>query len=311
MSLDRRNFFKVAAAGAAALTVGKATANDETAVPDCANQFGVLVDTAVCIGCRKCEFACDQQNTRSGRPPKSFDDKSVFAQQRRPSKDAYTVVNQFEDPKDPHKTYTMKVQCMHCLNPACVSACIVGALRKDPNGPVVYDAWKCIGCRYCMVACPFQVPAYEYDNALDPEVRKCTFCYERVLQEGKTPACVSICPNEALTFGKRDELIQIARARIKAEPERYVRHIYGEHEAGGTCWMYLAPVEFAHTELPKLGDETIPKLTETIQHGIFKSFLPPLALYGLLGLIMHSVRKNESNEGDSPDDREEVHHERS
>jgi Fe-S-cluster-containing dehydrogenase component len=312
VSLNRRNFFKVAAAGAAALTVGKATANDDPPLPDCANSFGVLVDTAVCIGCRKCEYACDQQNTHSGRPAKYFDDKSVFGKQRRPDKDAYTVVNQFADPKRPDNKYTMKVQCMHCIDPACASACIVGALHKDPNGPVVYDAWKCIGCRYCMVACPFQVPAYEYDNAFDPEVRKCTFCYERIMQEGKPPACVAICPNEALTFGRRDELILTARARIKAEPDRYVHHIYGEHEAGGTCWMYLAPVEFAHTELPKLDASAIPKLTETIQHGIFKSFLPPLALYGLLGLIMHSVRKGESSQdGDGPANREEVHRERS
>lgn len=295
MGLNRREFLGLAAVGSAALLTGQSLAKDNHAEPtDCAESYGVLVDTVACIGCRKCEAACNRAHKLADLPPSAFEDKSVFDRHRRPHAEAYTVVNRFEDPNDAARKFTIKVQCMHCLHPACVSACIVGALSKNAQGPVEYDAWKCIGCRYCMVACPFQVPAYEYANALDPQVRKCTFCSERILTEGKLPACVEICPNEALTYGRREELLEAAYSRIKAFPDRYVNHVYGEHEVGGTSWLYIAPVEFTNTELPVLTADVIPTTTETIQHGVFKSFVPPLALYGLLGLIMHSLR--DSNE---------------
>ena len=295
MSFKRRDFLKVAALSSAALATNNALANEDGEVLDCLATYGVLVDTVVCIGCRKCEWACNQQHSLSNEPMASFEDKSVFQQHRRPHSKAYTVVNEFKDPANTEKAYNIKVQCMHCNEPACVSACIVGALRKGTNGPVIYDTWKCIGCRYCMVACPFQIPAYEYENALDPQVRKCTFCNELHLEEGNVPACVKLCPNEALTYGTRQDLIDLAHSKIKAYPDRYVDHVYGENEIGGTSWMYLAPTDFNNTELPELPPEAIPQHTETIQHGIFKSFVPPLALYGFLGFVMHSLR-NENNE---------------
>ena len=295
MALSRRDFLGLTATGSAALLAGRATARAEAAAFDCRESYGVLVDTVACIGCRKCETACDREHGLSNKSAASFEDKSVLEKHRRPDASAFTVVNRFSDPSRAGQAYTMKVQCMHCNDPACVSACIVGAMEKTPQGPVVYDAWKCIGCRYCMVACPFQVPAYEYHKALDPRVKKCTFCFERISQ-GEYPACVEICPNEALMFGQRESLLAAARDRIKMYPDRYVDHIYGEHEAGGTSWLYLAPVDFKHTELPELSAEPVPHVTESIQHGIFKSFVPPLALYGLLGLIMHSLRDRNGKE---------------
>ncbi len=293
MAFSRRDLFKLAAASSVSVLAGKLEAKEDEFVIDCNQTYGVLVDTVVCIGCRKCEWACNNEHKLSTADQASFDDKSVFKQHRRPKDDAYTVVNEFRDPQS-DKPYTIKVQCMHCNHPACVSACIVGALKKNSSGSVDYDAWKCIGCRYCMVACPFQIPAYEYKEALKPRVMKCTFCAER-LQEGKRPACVSLCPNEALTFGTRQELIEVAKERIKSKPDKYFNHVYGETEVGGTSWMYLAPVDFINTELPKLMSRPIPELTESIQHGIFKSFVPPLALYGLLGLVMYSLREKEDD----------------
>lgn len=296
MSLGRRDFLGLAAASSATLLAGKSLANEQQLPEDCGDACAVLVDTAVCIGCRKCEWACNRQHNLSNQDMASFEDKTIFKTHRRPNHEALTVVNEFRDPSNPEKQYVIKVQCMHCLDPACVSACIVGALEKLPNGPVAYDAWKCMGCRYCVVACPFQIPAYEYDNALTPEVRKCTFCTERNLDEGNVPACVKECPNEALTFGARDDLIDLAYARIKAYPDRYVNHIYGEHEVGGTSWMYLAPADFKYTELPEVPPDRIPPNTENIQHAVFKWFVPPLALYGLLGLIMASKPDKEEQE---------------
>jgi len=290
MALDRRAFLTTLGVAATSTALGSTAAAEDRSALDSDNQWSVLVDTVLCIGCRKCEWACNDHHKLSNRPLVTYEDKTVFAQQRRPDFDTYTVVNEFKN-ASLGKAQAIKVQCMHCNRPACASACIVGALRKDSRGPVVYDSWKCIGCRYCMVACPFQVPAYEYGNALTPQVRKCNFCIDR-LESGQVPACVSICPNETLTFGRRGDLLEAARSRIHRNNGRYVPHIYGETEGGGTAWLYLAGTEFAATGLPQLESEPVPEVTEWIQHGIFRSFVPPLALYALLGIIMHSTRND-------------------
>ena len=293
--MNRRNFFKVTAVASTTLIGVDALASEHKSPQSVKEAFGVLVDTTYCIGCRKCEYACNQSNKLPTQNIKAFDDKSVFGTHRRPTDAAYTMVNIYPDDNAPEKHRYIKVQCMHCNEPACASACIVGAFRKTQKGPVTYDAWKCMGCRYCMVACPFQIPAYEYKNALTPQVRKCTFCYERITSEGKKPSCVEICPNEALTFGTRLELLELAHERIKQMPERYFDHVYGEYEVGGTSWMYLASTDFSQTELPKLDSRPIPETTESIQHGVFKSFVPPIALYGLLALAMHSFKKKDGD----------------
>jgi len=181
---------------------------------------------------------------------------------------------------------------MHCDQPACVSACIVAAITKQENGAVTWDGDKCIGCRYCMVACPFQIPAFEYNKAIQPEIMKCDFCFERI-SEGKLPACVEICPTETLTYGKRKDLIEIAKERIRRKPDRYVNHIFGEKEVGGTSWLYLAGQEFSNFDFPKLGEDTAPGVSESIQHGIFAYFIPPIALYALLGGVMW-INKNKN-----------------
>ena len=301
MGLSRRGFIQTASAAVGALAIGKPAKADSAPAGTADGQHSVLVDTVVCIGCRKCEWACNNQHKLSTRSLASYEDKSVFAKMRRPDHDAYTVVNEFANPAAGAKPFTVKVQCMHCLQPACVSACIVGALKKDSTGPVVYDAWKCIGCRYCMVACPFQIPAYEYHDATSPEVMKCTFCLER-LKAGEKPACVGICPNEALTFGTRREMLDLARARIRHHPDRYVDHIYGEHEAGGTDWLYLTPTPVENAGLPILKEDPVPAVSESIQHGIFKSFVPPLALYTLLGLIMRTTRRDQDQDSNTDSD---------
>jgi len=255
---------------------------------------GVLVDIPNCIGCRKCEFACQETAGFDHPPIESFDDRSVFTEFRRPAPDSHTIVNRFTNQYEPTQPLHVKVNCLHCNEPACVSACIVGAFRKQPSGAVTYDAWKCMGCRYCMVACPFQIPTYEYDNALTPQVRKCTLCEGKLEDNGGVPACVRICPNDCLTYGKRSELLRLARERIRANPGMYVDHVYGEHEAGGTSWLYLSNVPFESLGFVNPGSATPPRLTEAIQHGVFKHFMPPAALYGLLGIIMWMGRRKEA-----------------
>ena len=297
MTLDRREMLRLAGVGCAALATGvrPADAAKVSSGPVAPDAFAVLVDTVACIGCRKCEWACNVENRLSDAPAESFDDLKVVDTPRRPDHDAFTIVNRYRTPADHDHSWTVKLQCMHCVDPACASACLVGALSKDEDGPVGYDAWKCIGCRYCMIACPFQIPAYEYAKPVEPRVRKCTFCEPR-LDEGRSPACVAICPNEALTFGTRQELLDAAHTRIQGTPDRYFPHVYGEFEAGGTCWLYLTPVDFKYTGLPVLDEKPIPHHTERIQHAIFKSFVPPLALYGMLGLIMHALRGEDGHQ---------------
>lgn len=295
MDQSRRNFLKTSAAiGTAVAGTGlspkKAKAADITLDED---RMGVLVDTTACIGCRKCEWACKKAHDLPAGDINDYGDRSVFEEQRRPNAYALTVVNEYENPNEKFPL-NVKFQCMHCDHPACASACIVGAFSKHENGSVLWDTKKCIGCRYCLVACPFQVPAFEYDKAWSPDIKKCDFCFERT-KKGLLPACVDICPMEVLTYGKRSELLEIAREKISLNPERYIDQILGEQEAGGTSWMYLANRDFTNIGFPELQDTPAPAVTEAIQHGLFAYFISPVALFAFLGGIMW-LNKNKEHE---------------
>ncbi|MEJ2190421.1 MAG: 4Fe-4S dicluster domain-containing protein [Acidobacteriota bacterium] len=198
----RRSF--VAAAVATTATAARPVEGWQSKAPD--DPYACLVDITRCVGCRKCEKACNEVN-KLPTPEVDFDDPTVFERQRRPDHGAFTVVNRHCSGSLDHRNRLMpayaKIQCMHCQDPACASACPTGALQKTDSGAVRYDVSRCIGCRYCMLACPFQMPAYEYEEAVAPRVRKCTFCFERVVEHGLQPACASICPEEAITFGRR------------------------------------------------------------------------------------------------------------
>ncbi len=285
MKQSRRNFLKTSAvlgASVAGLSSKPTKAAPKNILSD--ERMGVLVDTTACIGCRKCEWACKKAHDLPAGNIESYDDRSVFQKGRRPDSKALTVVNEYQNPNGKFPL-DVKFQCMHCDHPACVSACIVGAFSKQENGSVIWDTDKCIGCRYCMVACPFQVPAFEFEKAWSPDIKKCDFCFDRT-KDGLLPACVEICPMEVLTYGKKSELLRVAKERINLYPERYVDHVFGEHEVGGTSWMYLSSKEFTKIGFPKLGENPAPGVTEAIQHGIFAYFVPPIAIYALLGGVM-------------------------
>ncbi|MEA3466263.1 MAG: 4Fe-4S dicluster domain-containing protein [Thermodesulfobacteriota bacterium] len=310
MQLKRRNFFKLAAVGAAtAVAAPKQAQAWQSKAP--ADAFGALVDISRCIGCRKCEQACNAINEL---PPaaRPFDDLTIFEEKRRPNATKFTVVNRYNSGRIDDKGLLVadyvKVQCMHCQDPACASACITGALSKHSNGAVHYDVSKCIGCRYCMVACPFEIPAYEYHNPITPKVMKCTFCETLMREQNKPPACATICPTEAITFGKRSTLLKLAKKRLHDNPGRYVEHIYGEKEVGGTSWLYLSRVPFAKLGFLTLSDTPLPRLTETLQHSLFSFLWSPALLFTLLGGVMihnhktpetHSSNKQKQSGGDS------------
>jgi formate dehydrogenase iron-sulfur subunit len=206
---------------------------------------GLLIDTTRCIGCGACSLACAERN---GLPVPDTARRDADLSDR-----AFTVVRA-------QGGRFVRRLCMHCDEPTCASVCLVGAFRKTAGGPVVYDESRCIGCRYCMQACPFTVPRYEWDKVL-PRVRKCDLCAPR-LAEGRPTACAAACPTGATRFGPRDALLAEARARIAAEPGRYLPQVYGAVEAGGTSVLLISDVPFAALGYPDdLPHEALPALT--------------------------------------------------
>jgi formate dehydrogenase iron-sulfur subunit len=201
---------------------------------------GALIDLTKCIGCRGCQIACKNWNSRGVQ--KTFMGGS-FTNPVKLNSETYTLVEFVETGEKNDLNWDfIKVQCMHCKEPACASACPVGAFQKMPNGAVNYAQEKCIGCRYCMVACPFSIPKYEWDKKY-PIVQKCTFCSDR-MADGMIPACAKSCAPGAIYVDDHDKVVAEAERRIREHPGKYVNHIYGKEEAGGTAWMYLSSVPF-------------------------------------------------------------------
>ena len=237
----------------------------------------ILYDATLCIGCKQCEGACAEQNKLP------YDDK--VAGETIQSEHKYTVVLTQND-------RYMRRLCQHCNEPACASVCPVGAFHKTKEGPVVYDVWKCIGCRFCMLACAFSQPKYQWGK-LNPRVTKCIMCPDRV-QAGKPTACAEACPTGATKFGERDDLIAEAKDRLKQNPGTYVDEIYGLTEVGGTSVFLLSPVPFEDYGLPKLakiGDKPLPEYTGRVME-LMPDFIPLWALI-LGGVYWVSNRRAE------------------
>ena len=256
--INRRTFLQGSLAGAAAATVSLGKNTEAATFEGYPDAMGVLVDLSRCVGCRSCEAACNREQ-KLPAPEKPFNDFSVFdeihhGQKRRTDETRYTIVNRYDIPGREHPLFR-KIQCNHCLEPACLTSCFVNAYTKTPEGAVIYDSSVCVGCRTCMVACPFYIPTFRYSSAFKPRIMKCVFCHDTRLTKGLPPACVEACPQEALTFGRRTDLVAAGKQRIRENPGNYVDHLYGEHEAGGTSWMYLSPAPFEQVGI----DTTVPK----------------------------------------------------
>jgi formate dehydrogenase iron-sulfur subunit len=220
----------------------------------------ILTDVTRCTGCEMCVAACRKEHRlgpdRPWRQQGAIDDLSTTR--------LTTIVSR------PDGRYVRR-HCRHCNQATCVSVCLVGAMQKTPEGPVVYDKSKCMGCRYCMMACPFGIPRYDWNKSV-PSVHKCTLCYERI-RTGQQPVCTEACPEKATLFGPRDEILAGAWQRVQAEPTKYLQRIWGEKEIGGTLVFYVSdiPLDFlgwkpalAETPLPALTHAALSKVPGTI-----------------------------------------------
>jgi Fe-S-cluster-containing dehydrogenase component len=295
--MDRRGFLKTSlVVGAAALSSNKAKAQDKR---DPEEFVGILVDTTRCIGCRACEVACGEEHDLL--VPDVLND-GALEKHRKTSVEQWTVVNKYETEKG---DVFVKRQCMHCYQAACATACPTEAMDKTEQGPVVWRGNKCLGCRYCMVSCPFEMPKFEY-NEWNPKLQKCTMCFER-LEEGQKPACVEACPTDALMFGTRVKNLEIARHRIYSHPDEYVHHIYGENEVGGTGYIYLSAVSFDQIGFrTDLGTTPYPEYTKdflyTVPMVLFGAPAFMLGLNALAGIskpgIEEEIEFDSGNEGD-------------
>lgn len=317
MEIKRRDFLKVAAAGGLLMASHAHPALAREPKSRGKDAVGFLYDSTVCTGCKACVSACKQYNDMpqsSSSPQDPLWDNALDTDSK-----TLNIIKLYKDgtgeakdrEKDGHAY--IKRQCMHCVDPACVSACPVTALTKDPkSGVVSYNKSACIGCRYCQLACPYNIPKFEFEKTF-PQIRKCQLCSHR-LEKGEIPACAEFCPTGATVFGKVDDLLAEAKKRLQYKPgsqqvypverlngkavaERvvtpYIPHIYGEKEGGGTQILYLAGVPFEKLGMPMLEERSDAQRSETIQHTIYKGMVAPIIFLGGLLYVVHKNTKDQ------------------
>ncbi len=323
MDIKRRDFLKFAAGSGLLLAAGEGTAHARPPKTMPPEAVGMFYDSTICIGCKVCQKACKEFNNmppeHTFRPPEMTD--SLWDNPVDLSPKTLNIIKAYKNGTAEEKNLEengfafIKRHCMHCVDPACVSACPVSALTKNPlNGVVSYNKNACIGCRYCQLACPFNIPKFEYDKPF-PQIRKCQFCNHR-FAEGKYSACCEFCPTGASIFGPAKELLAEARKRLSLKPgdyydypvqtvnsknkmrqkvARYIDHIYGEKEGGGTQYIMLAAVPFGKLGLPLLTDTADAYRSENIQHTIYYELIAPVTIFA--GLL-YAVYRNTSRETD-------------
>ncbi|GEJ55292.1 hydrogenase 2 operon protein HybA [Anaeromyxobacter diazotrophicus] len=305
MRISRRSLLKGAvAAGAATAVVGRAEAREKREVE--AEAVGMLYDSTLCIGCRACVTKCKEAN---GLPY----DRSADGLYDQPDDLNGNTKNVIKVLASEGGQYAfMKQQCMHCVDPSCVSVCMMGALHKEGQGTrhhdgevrgsgiVLYDKNTCVGCRYCQIACPYLIPKFEWTKAF-PLIVKCELCRHRADPKKAgplavaNPACCEVCPREAVVYGKRAELLAEAKRRLAANPQKYNGHVYGEVEGGGTQVLYLAAkgVEFKQLGLPELPEESQAYFSEHVSHMPYLNGITPIALYAAAAFVVRRNRKKE------------------
>ncbi|MDO8989861.1 MAG: hydrogenase 2 operon protein HybA [Sideroxyarcus sp.] len=325
MSISRRDFLKGALAGGTLLVAGApAEARENLTMPD--EALGLLFDSTLCIGCKACVSACKDANNM---PPEFSTPEQLWDTPLDISGKTLNVIKVYQDGTCEHKDVEkdgfafMKVSCLHCVDPSCVSACPVSAMTKDPvTGIVGYDKDACIGCRYCVAACPFGVPRFQYDTPV-PQISKCQLCKHR-MGDGHYAACAEVCPTGATLYGKVKDLHAEAKRRVALKPgaqtvfprgnitthdqsphtakaAAYLPQIYGEKELGGTQMLKLSAVPFEKLGQPKLPERSYAATSETMQHTLYGNALAiPIAF---LGVLTYVAKRNVKHDDDAGDDK--------
>jgi formate dehydrogenase beta subunit len=281
VTVGRRRALKVlagaaAAGGACAQGASRAEASSPHAeVPE--DAVGMLFDTTLCIGCKACVSACAEANDLE---PDTLRSDGLWQMPLTLNPQTKNIIQLYRSEDGAEQSF-VKRQCMHCVDPSCVSGCPFGALYKGEQGIVAWNGDLCIGCRFCEVACPFEVPRFEW-NRFNPQIVKCQLCDHR-LPTGAEPGCTEVCPTGAVIFGRRTDLLEAAHARLERSPDRYhEQRVYGEHEAGGTQVLYLSHVPFSAIGLPTLGAESLPTYASRYHSWLYAYMAFPIVLYGLL-----------------------------
>lgn len=254
------------------------------------NQKSVLVDITKCVGCGSCTVACKLWNDQSYKNPQTGEFENAHGVGVQLDSNTWTTVEHLKVKHEGQSVWRfVKRQCMHCLEPACESVCFAKAFSRTPEGAVQYDPELCVGCRYCMIACPFDVPKYEWEKVM-PSVMKCQFCSSK-LADGESPACASVCPTGALMFGTRQEMLKKAHEIIDSD-SKYLNHVYGEKEVGGTSWLYISDTDFGELGFPtNLPEKSVPANI----HGFTRFTLPIFAVGALTwtGVHLYSKRRHD------------------
>jgi Fe-S-cluster-containing dehydrogenase component len=324
MDIKRRDFLKVVAGGGMLLAANAhpalAISRPPKSMPP--DAVGMFYDSTICIGCKACQHACKEHNQMppeftmrsSDMPGQLWDDPVDLSSKTLEIIKCYRQGTGETKNSEVNGFAFIKRNCMHCVDPACVSACPVSALRKNPqNGVVTYNKDACIGCRYCQIACPFNIPKFEYDKPF-PQIRKCQFCNHR-FAEGKYSACCEFCPTGASIFGPAKALREEARKRLTLTPgeyydyplqtvdsknkmrqqvPKYINYVYGENEVGGTQFVMLAGIPFDKLGMPTLSDKADAAFSEGIQHTLYKGLIAPAAV--LAGLMFAAYRSTKDHE---------------
>jgi Fe-S-cluster-containing dehydrogenase component len=277
MAVDRRSLFRIFGAGCAGVAAARVSA---AGVPGenrkvATDAVALLYDTTLCIGCKACVTACSEANGLAPDPGPSEGMYQAPESLNSQTKNIIKFVgDRFKGPQS-----FMKQQCMHCIDPACVTACPLSALEKGDFGIVSWNGKSCIGCRCCQISCPYNIPKFEW-AAFNPKIVKCEMC-RHLLARGQEPGCTSVCPRKAVIFGKRADLMADAKRRIAANPGKYFQdRVYGEKEGGGTQALYISHVPFASLGLPDLPEKSIASTVRGVSDTIYQGGLTPLAFYG-------------------------------
>jgi Fe-S-cluster-containing dehydrogenase component len=294
MDVNRRDVIKALFGGSALAAIAStgvaapARASESETIPPLTDAVGLMYDATKCIGCRACMPACQAENWLK---PDTGATGGLYHQPYALNSNTKNLIKLYASPDGQERSF-IKQQCMHCVDPACVSGCPMQALHKEPLGVVGWKSSLCIGCRYCQIACPFNIPKFEW-HAVNPKIVKCELCRHTVGITAAQPACSRVCPTHAVIYGKRTELLAEAHRRISARPGFYFQdRVYGEKEAGGTQCLILSHVDFSKLGLPKLGNESAPSQVRRSTTFIYRGFLTPIVAYGGIVAIMRNRWKD-------------------